>query len=753
MVYQNPGAALNPALRVGTQVAEAFSVLGDGKRRGARARGLPRSAGADRGRELGDGALPAPALRRHAAARRDRDGARQGPALLILDEPTTGLDATVEAEVVDLVAELQAELDTAVLFISHNLGAISKLCDHVGVLYAGRLVEEGPSRRCCRTRGTRTRSVCSAASRAAASARTTAGSTRSPGSCRSSARAPRVRLRRSLRARGRALRRRGADTRPPLGDGHQRAAASTTGPAAAAGRDPRRAGPTPLVDRDAAPSSSSTAREGLQAARREIHALVEVDGIRLAGRDARPRRRVRAAARRRSRALSSASSSRRPARSSSTAGRSPARLPEAVARAAGRELQIVFQNPDSALNRRHSVRRMLRGAVEARRRHRRRRDAPDGGSRDLAGPHPERDALRSGRPLLSGGHKQRVAIARAFAGDPRLVVCDEPTSALDVSVQAAILNLLVELQAERGVSYVFISHDLGVVRYISDRIAVLYLGRLQELGPADVVFDGPHHPYTEALLSAVPDDRRRRPHRIRLEGDVPSAADPPAAASSTPAATASSARSASGRSRPSSRSRPGHMMRCHIPVDELRELRSASRRPTWMKIRAAVLEADRSAARGRPEVELAPPQARGGSRSPRRERRLPLRLERDRRDAPRRACPAVLGHEGAGVVEAVGDDVTRVVVGDHVALSWAPSCGLCAECMRDLPWLCSTAWPAMATGGLLDGTTRLSRDGEPVFHYSFLSTFAEACVVPERCCVRDSRATSPSRSQVSSAAR
>ena len=98
-------------------------------------------------------------------------------------------------------------------------------------------------------------------------------------------------------------------------------------------------------------------------------------------------------------------------------------------------------------------------------------------------------------------------------------------------------------------------------------------------------------------------------------------------------------------------------------------------------------------------------------------------------------CPAVLGHEGAGIVEAVGSGVTRVAVGDHVALSWAPSCGECAECLRELPQLCSTAWPAMGTGGLMDGTTRLSRDGEPVYHYSFLSTFAEACVVPERCCV------------------
>ncbi len=98
-------------------------------------------------------------------------------------------------------------------------------------------------------------------------------------------------------------------------------------------------------------------------------------------------------------------------------------------------------------------------------------------------------------------------------------------------------------------------------------------------------------------------------------------------------------------------------------------------------------------------------------------------------------CPAVLGHEGAGVVEAVGPGVTRVSAGDHVALSWAPSCGACEECLRDLPHLCAAAWPAMGTGGLLDGTTRLSRAGEPVYHYSFLSTFAEACVVPERSCV------------------
>ena len=128
------------------------------------------------------------------------------------------------------------------------------------------------------------------------------------------------------------------------------------------------------------------------------------------------------------------------------------------------------------------------------------------------------DRYLDARPRqLSGGLKQRVAIARAFAGDPRVVVCDEPTSALDVSVQAAILNLLVELQTSKQVSYIFISHDLGVVRYLSDRIAVLYLGRMMELGPAEEVFSGPHHPYTEALLSSVPAIDGLHQERVKLQ--------------------------------------------------------------------------------------------------------------------------------------------------------------------------------------------------------------------------------------------
>jgi peptide/nickel transport system ATP-binding protein len=236
-----------------------------------------------------------------------------------------------------------------------------------------------------------------------------------------------------------------------------------------------------------------------------------------------------------------------------------------------RQLQIVFQNPDSALNRRHSVRRILLRSL-----------------RKLGGLVGERAEERlltltaevrlaerhlAARPSqLSGGLKQRVAIARAFAGNPRLVVCDEPTSALDVSVQAAILNLLVELQAKENVAYLFISHDLGVVRYISDRIAVLYLGRLMELGPAAVVFDGPHHPYTEALLSAVPTIDGGGRERIRLAGEIPSAAEPPSGCVFHTRCHRKVGSICEQDEPPLIEVAEGHLMRCHIPIDELRRL-------------------------------------------------------------------------------------------------------------------------------------------------------------------------------------
>jgi peptide/nickel transport system ATP-binding protein len=241
-------------------------------------------------------------------------------------------------------------------------------------------------------------------------------------------------------------------------------------------------------------------------------------------------------------------------------------------------LQIVFQNPDSALNRRHTVRRMLKRTL-AKLANVTGNDA-EARAEGLVGDVRLPERALSARPMgLSGGQKQRVAIARAFAGEPRLVVCDEPTSALDVSVQAAILNLLVDLQSSRKTSYVFISHDLGVVRYLSDRIAVLYLGRLMELGPAETVFEPPHHPYTEALLSAVPTVDGEERERIVLGGEIPSAANPPTGCVFHTRCPRFIGDICVNEEPPLVEVAPEHAMRCHIPVDELRRVQATAPPP------------------------------------------------------------------------------------------------------------------------------------------------------------------------------
>jgi peptide/nickel transport system ATP-binding protein len=194
-------------------------------------------------------------------------------------------------------------------------------------------------------------------------------------------------------------------------------------------------------------------------------------------------------------------------------------------------MQMVFQDPFASLNPRHSVGRMI---AEPLRTHRvTGRAETESRVRELlnvVGMPP--DAASRYPHEFSGGQRQRIGLARALALNPDFIVCDEPVSALDVSIQAQIVNLLEALQREFGLTYLFIAHDLAVVRHISDRIAVMYVGKIVEVAPADDLYDNPLHPYTITLLSAIPipdPEVERRRRAIRVEGDVPSPANPPQA--------------------------------------------------------------------------------------------------------------------------------------------------------------------------------------------------------------------------------
>ena len=572
MVYQNPGTALNPGMRVGRQLAEVYTARGVGRGEAyERSRAMLQQvqiADPDSVMERFSHQLSGGMAQRVVIAMALADD----PSLLILDEPTTGLDATVEAEVLDLIEKLQSELHTSVLFISHNLGVISKMCDHVGVLYAGRLVEEGPTQqvladprhpytvgllRCVPRPGARkdhgrldtipgflppigaTLPGCVFADRCALAEDV----------CRQSE-PPMVTV--------------GADhaSRCYFHDRAQQLPRTTA----------QDIGSVAAVDRTQTPILSleelvKTFRQGTQ----EVHALAGVtaaiwpgETLGLVGESGSGKTTLA----RTVLGLVSPTSGTVELDGTAIAGTSKARTREQIA-----ALQIIFQNPDAALNRRHTTRRMLRRTLRVLANVT--GQAADDRIAQLA------DAVRlppravTARPSqLSGGQKQRVAIARAFAGEPRIVICDEPTSALDVSVQAAILNLLVELQAERKTAYLFISHDLGVVRYLSDRIAVLYLGRLMELGPAEVVFAGPHHPYTEALLSSVPQIGSEQQQRVRLEGEIPSAADPPSGCVFHTRCPRHLGAMCDEQEPPLVEVEPGHMMSCHIPIEELRRLQA-----------------------------------------------------------------------------------------------------------------------------------------------------------------------------------
>jgi peptide/nickel transport system ATP-binding protein len=532
MIFQEPMTSLNPAFTVGRQICMAVRSHRRVSKADARARAvevLDRVGIPDARNRIDDyphtfsGGMRQRAMIAMALACE--------PSLLIADEPTTALDVTVQAQILELLRSLKDETGMSMLFVTHDLGVVADICDRVAVMYAGQLVEQAPTDRLfVRPRHPYTEGLLASmpqwsvpGERLAVIPGRVPPAGRMPAGCRFRSRCS---FAEAACEEAVALVETGADAavrcvrHEELNLRGAPDQVTGTVPVQFVRREPL------LVVkglRKEFPVTSALLRR----VRGQIKAVDGIDltvgtgeTLGLVGESGSGKSTVARLVLRLIDPTAGVVEVR---------GRDLAALHGRTLRQARADMQMVFQDPYSSLDPRSTIGKSVgeplaihRGA-----------SGSDLAQRvaallELVGINPQ---LAGRFPHeFSGGQRQRIAVARALALQPKLLVCDEPVSALDVSTQSQVINLLADLQDQLDLAYLFIAHDLSVVRHLSHRIAVMYLGRIVETGPAEDVYQRPTHPYTEALLSAIPiadPVRQRRRKRIVLRGEVPSPLNPP----------------------------------------------------------------------------------------------------------------------------------------------------------------------------------------------------------------------------------
>jgi peptide/nickel transport system ATP-binding protein len=539
MIFQEPMTSLNPVFTVGEQVTEVIR----------RHRGLSRPDARESALEMLERVrIPEPGLRMKEYPHQLSGGMKQRvmiamalacrPGLLIADEPTTALDVTIQDQILDLIREMRARYGTAVLLITHDLGVVAENADRIGVMYAGRIVEMGSMQEVLHSPShpytmKLLDSIPSTRERDEA-LQTIEGrvppATRFPPGCRFAERCHRaLPVCREIDPQLLSIR-----------DGHR---------AACVLYDEKLMGRTIRPDQ----VREQPVRQAAHAKRENPGELLSVEALRLwfpvrrgllrkavghvravDGTDLRIRRGTtlglvgESGCGKTTLGKAVLQLIRPTSGKVMYAGTDLAGLGRSSLKTYRSKLQIIFQDPFSSLDPRMMVGGILSEGMTAHRigRTRGERTARVRELMEKVGLDPE--MIHRYPHEFSGGQRQRIAIARCLAVNPEFIVCDEATSALDVSVQAQIINLLKTLQGELNLTYLFITHDLSVVEYLADEVAVMYLGRIVERGRSDEIFREPLHPYTRALLSAVPRlDPAQGVRKIRLQGDVPSPVHPP----------------------------------------------------------------------------------------------------------------------------------------------------------------------------------------------------------------------------------